>query len=497
MSFRQKLFLLILIPFILLTALQIGGLQQLIKQIRKTREQYEISEIQTIASRIELMLRMMENAAINLSRPVEIRNALERGDNNTLYDWSSSFTQSFDTILFSDQDGIVIARAPDEFRFGDSIAHLPFFTGTPGDECYLGVTELDGVNSITVSRLIKKYNDVVLGNVTISIAITPARLATLVRDPGEILLVYTNSERVSSNDSIRLRKDAYRELPYTEKFAPVLSHFRITFTDFSTYMRLLELQRSMTISSLLALFITSLVLFLLLRRELRPYSYITYALIHYAEQKSDLASTREQLETIPKNTNRDAGRIAAALLRMLEAVQSNLSHIETIAQKDALTGLANRRSLDSLLTAEIEKSARYFSPLSVILLDIDHFKEVNDNFGHQSGDTVLKRLAALLEANSRSSDLIGRWGGEEFMIISPGSSSEKARIYAEKLRDLLENQNYSIKIQATGSFGIAGYQSGDSVSSLIERADRALYRAKTGGRNRVEIEPPDQAGKSV
>jgi len=83
------------------------------------------------------------------------------------------------------------------------------------------------------------------------------------------------------------------------------------------------------------------------------------------------------------------------------------------------------------------------------------------------------------------------------MIISPGSSSEKARIYAEKLRDLLENQNYSIKIQATGSFGIAGYQSGDSVSSLIERADRALYRAKTGGRNRVEIEPPDQAGKSV
>ena len=497
MSFRQKLFLLILLPFTLLTVLQIGGLQQVIKQIRKARESYEVSEIQTVASRIELMLRMMQNAAINLSRPEEIRRALERGDNNTLYDWSSSFSQSFDTIIFSDQDGIVVARAPDEFRFGDSIAELPFFTETPMDECYLGIAEIDGVKSIVVSRLIKKYNDIVLGNVTITIAITRERLASLVRDTNEILLSHKNSEPVSSNEAISPQEHAYRALPFTEEYAPVLSGFRIAFTDYSTYIRLLELQRTMTTSSLLALIITLLVLFLLLQRELRPYSWITHSLMDYAEQRIDLDGTREQLERMPKNNNRDAGRIAGALLRMLEAVQSNLSHIETIAQKDSLTGLANRRSLDSLLAAEIEKALRYRTPLSVILLDIDHFKEVNDSYGHQSGDTVLKRLAALLETNSRSSDLIGRWGGEEFMIISPGSSAEKARVYAEKLRELLEKQEYSVQIQATGSFGIAEYNFGESGSSLIERADRALYRAKSGGRNRVELEPHNQAGKSV
>ncbi len=159
--------------------------------------------------------------------------------------------------------------------------------------------------------------------------------------------------------------------------------------------------------------------------------------------------------------------------------------LETQATTDALTGIYNRVKFDRTLITEISKAERYSSPLSVIIFDIDHFKRVNDTYGHSAGDNVLKRLAKLVGANIRETDVFARWGGEEFVIQVPGVSLAQTAIFADKLRSKIEEFDFSEPERITVSFGVAAFQHGDNGTTLINRADKALYRAKENGRNQV------------
>ncbi|BEV14370.1 sensor domain-containing diguanylate cyclase [Herbaspirillum sp. DW155] len=158
-----------------------------------------------------------------------------------------------------------------------------------------------------------------------------------------------------------------------------------------------------------------------------------------------------------------------------------------LAVTDKLTGLANRMKLDEALESEITRARRYEKKLSLILLDVDHFKEVNDKFGHSAGDAVLVRIAEILRANVRATDIVGRWGGEEFLLILPECDVEAASCMAEKLRLIVERHRFAFVDTRTCSFGVAAYQSGQDGTTLLSLADSALYRAKNSGRNRVEI----------
>lgn len=159
--------------------------------------------------------------------------------------------------------------------------------------------------------------------------------------------------------------------------------------------------------------------------------------------------------------------------------------LEALSTTDKLTGLFNRMKLDEALANEVVRAERYEAPLSVILMDIDHFKMVNDKLGHQAGDKVLIDVAQKLQANMRVVDILGRWGGEEFLIISPETDISGAFTIAEKLRTDLESWDVQC-VSATGSFGVAEFTKGDDPAELLRKADRALYRAKEKGRNRVE-----------
>jgi diguanylate cyclase (GGDEF)-like protein/PAS domain S-box-containing protein len=161
-------------------------------------------------------------------------------------------------------------------------------------------------------------------------------------------------------------------------------------------------------------------------------------------------------------------------------------HIGELAVTDYLTRLYNRVKLDQELLKEIRRAERYKTPLCVTLLDIDHFKDVNDTYGHQTGDAVLKAIAAVLKQNSREVDIAGRWGGEEFLIITPSTPLEQGRQFAEKLRRAIASHPAGASVRVTASFGVAEYRDGDTLERLTERVDRALYRAKDLGRNRVE-----------
>ncbi|ABK43910.1 response regulator receiver modulated diguanylate cyclase [Magnetococcus marinus MC-1] len=174
----------------------------------------------------------------------------------------------------------------------------------------------------------------------------------------------------------------------------------------------------------------------------------------------------------------------------IASIESHMRKLEEIAFTDGLTGVANRASLQQILNAEMQRSRRHGGTFSIILFDIDHFKQVNDNFGHQVGDDVLRLLASTIADNLRATDTIARWGGEEFMVVCPEINIEAAHRLAEKLRQLIEHITFPEVKQITSSFGVTQFQKNDQSRSLTQRADCALYRAKEGGRNRVEQEAP-------
>ena len=157
-----------------------------------------------------------------------------------------------------------------------------------------------------------------------------------------------------------------------------------------------------------------------------------------------------------------------------------------LSELDALTDIPNRRSFDIKLGENISNALLKNAKFSLIMFDIDHFKQINDGYGHQVGDTVLSELASLVKKNIRSYDFIARFGGEEFMIISNNISLKGAIEFAEKLRKKIEDAEFSSKINVRCSFGVTGYKRNDTAESIIKKADDALYKAKENGRNRVE-----------
>ena len=172
--------------------------------------------------------------------------------------------------------------------------------------------------------------------------------------------------------------------------------------------------------------------------------------------------------------------------------------IEELSRRDALTGLTNRRWLDEVLRLEVERAQRYGAPLSVIMADLDHFKVVNDSFGHAVGDQVLKAAAAVLSAAARMTDVVGRYGGEEFLVLLPNTELAQALVLAERMRAGLREMPVAFRPEpVTGSLGVAQWAGGDTVASLVDHADEALYEAKDAGRDRVagrRGEHQDRAG---
>jgi len=160
--------------------------------------------------------------------------------------------------------------------------------------------------------------------------------------------------------------------------------------------------------------------------------------------------------------------------------------LKIISTTDRLTGIANRMKLEHELGRLMSAEPAPERPLSIIMADVDHFKRVNDEHGHQTGDAVLSEIASLLQRSTRAADSVGRWGGEEFLILCADTGRDGATAVAEKLRRLVEEHEFPVVGRMTCSFGVGAYERGASRDELTRRADEALYRAKNNGRNRVE-----------
>jgi len=178
----------------------------------------------------------------------------------------------------------------------------------------------------------------------------------------------------------------------------------------------------------------------------------------------------------------DVSNREASLLRVRE--------LERLAMLDGLTQLANRRYVEEALTSRIEEAWRYDIPFGVLFMDIDHFKQVNDRYGHDAGDAVLRTVAATLQQNARSFDLVGRWGGEEFVVLLRNVDRAGLERIGERYRHLVAQTRSRAgdeTIQATVSIGGTLLQRDETSEDVIQRADRLMYRSKSEGRNRLSV----------
>lgn len=179
------------------------------------------------------------------------------------------------------------------------------------------------------------------------------------------------------------------------------------------------------------------------------------------------------------------------LFTVFHPMARNATYLRRLASIDALTGTLNRRAFIQRAEDELLRSKRYLKPISLLAIDVDHFKQINDRYGHSGGDAALVALANTLQQQLRSSDAIGRWGGEEFLIILAETNTKEAKIVAERYRQLLSDLMITYGTEAikfTVSIGISSFENNiDSKEMLIEQADKALYEAKRNGRNQVVV----------
>lgn len=188
--------------------------------------------------------------------------------------------------------------------------------------------------------------------------------------------------------------------------------------------------------------------------------------------------------------NQNLEELVLERTRALHEINAELNvknrELALLSTTDQLTGLFNRRYVEDQILAAIDRQQRYGQKLSLLMMDIDHFKSVNDTFGHDAGDEVLVNIANILKTWTRKTDVVGRWGGEEFMIVfqadGPGAAAS-----AEKLRAIIMETEHGRAGKVTASFGVTQFVDKDTIDTLVKRADQCLYRAKERGRNRVEI----------
>ena len=212
----------------------------------------------------------------------------------------------------------------------------------------------------------------------------------------------------------------------------------------------------------------------------------------YIGRINEMSGLRKNGDTFPIELSVAMWRVGnetffSGIVRDITKRKQMESKMQILATTDTLTHVFNRIKYAELMQREIERVRRYSHPLSIIMFDIDHFKKVNDTYGHMVGDDVLCMLTQIVKENLRETDFLVRWGGEEFVIITPETDLQRAEKLAERIRLATESYPFDQVERVTLSFGVTQFHKDDTEDAFIKRADDAMYMAKKNGRNRVEV----------
>lgn len=239
-----------------------------------------------------------------------------------------------------------------------------------------------------------------------------------------------------------------------------------------------------------------------IRRQQRSFVYVILLTANSQKQQiiEGLTAGADDYLTKPFDAGELLARVAVGrrFAELYRDIETKNQLLEELARTDSLTGLPNRRAVEEWSTRQISGAARHGYPVWITIADLDNFKTVNDNYGHQAGDVVLKGVAEIIKTNTRFSNLCGRLGGEEFVIVLSQIDRHGARKALERLRSEIEAELFEFSgttVSVTASFGVAGFQDRKSpeFADLLRQADEALYVAKQSGRNRIQFAQSENA----
>lgn len=268
---------------------------------------------------------------------------------------------------------------------------------------------------------------------------------------------------------------------YIYQVKPYGQDFLVSYANFDTLMKPYkkELEKNI-IFALVIVLILSFLVWILASLLMRP-------IIALSRENEKLALREYDNIKQVDSCIYEISELSSSIIKMSKTIKEHHEELEHLSSTDTLTKIYNRAKLEKIMEEKMHDFMRYGHKFGIIMVDIDNFKKVNDSYGHQVGDQFLIEFANILQSNIRSSDKVGRWGGEEFIIICKETDIKSLEKLAYKLKNSIQCHNFKNVMSRTASFGIAQYQAREKISELMSRADKALYRAKNSGRNRVMV----------
>jgi diguanylate cyclase (GGDEF)-like protein len=486
MRLYWKILLLALLPLFLALGFGFFRLEGLLHFHKGIHEKEQDLKLALLASRIEAHQQQIRTYAAILAGAPDAARAVEAGDTGFLVQWGKLFLHPLriSRVFFTDLEGTVLARAHDPYHFGDSLAGHPALTEALSEGQARGIYELEGDLLTLCAVPVKLYGEIPLGVALAATELTPGFLAFLSEGTGLGLELKVEGFPLFSAPLSGKARNSVSLLPKISAGNIRVEEARAFFEEDTLGSGLLIFQKRLMPGVLLLSLFLVLALFLLLRRYLRPFSLLVEDVTLLSGSQDDVLKLQDKLRENHQYVNHEASVIAEALSRLMQRVQETITLLEWTSRTDPLTQISNRLHLDALLESSFTEVRRKGEPLSVAIFDLDHFKQVNDDFGHQAGDGVLQRTAEILKLLVPLG-FVGRWGGEEFLAVLPGLAAQDAIAFGERVRVAMEKERFSVDRQITISAGIAEMAPGDTPDFLVGRADKALYEAKATGRNKV------------
>ncbi|TCK05657.1 sensor domain-containing diguanylate cyclase [Marinobacterium mangrovicola] len=491
-----------------LAAVLLAGVWLLISSVDKQEEQIQQEDEllqQIVRARVVTLLSRVDAASKILALNREAVLAVQDHNVNTLYELGRQYEPlQLSRIIYLDLQGRVLSRSDDRYRFGDDLSEQDEISqllvdGVQAGDRVAGLFQQEDGFYYLIARPVLQYQEIPIGIVVSQVKVTPERLKQLVLGTGADIEIQIGGQRFSSFDETEgTRPETVRRvvpMGFGGRSAGlVVEEAQILLWPDRGIHSVDSLARQLLILFAVLLILLPILLMWILRRYLRPYAELVDELQQLSVGSVDLGVIRKTLGHDFRDAPEEVSRVAQAISGMAQTLERQMDELEHLAVTDQLTGLKNRRFLTASMQHAMARIYRHGGELSVLLIDLDQFKRINDRLGHSKGDEHLCSVAEAFRDNCRSSDIIARWGGEEFMLLCPDLDLKGASDLAEKLRKLVDGLR-SDEVKAidplgsvgTLSIGAAQWLPGETAEQLLQRVDRALYRAKEGGRNRVEI----------
>ena len=484
MGLHVKVILTAILPFLL--AFFIGAMNINTFFKRQQASLYKNIDLKSkiVYERVEDHINIMKIMVNNFANSNENLSAVFLKDNDHLFKIIKNYLTPFIQKSFVlSADGLVLARGHDEYFFGDFFKTIP----TEKNELF-GIYDVEGKDSFVYGKKLY-YKSQYVGSIFLLIPITKELLQDFAKDSDSVLTYSsaTTTYPLSSKliDDTVLKN--YKLNLHLDSSSLQNIDFDLTFYASEEIIDLMKIGKQIYLPLLFAFLIIPFVVFGVLFFHLKPYTSLIDLLKKFSQKEISLKELYIQCKKFSYQKHHEIKNISRALEGMIEATEKSLDELERISITDTLTRVYNRFKMEKVLTREIKKSLRKQTIFSVIILDIDFFKSINDTYGHMIGDKVLKQVAQKIQANIRDTDWVGRWGGEEFMIVCEHTNEQEAYLLADKMRKIINSEKIE-ETNVTVSLGVSQYNQNDTNwDQVVTRADDALYLAKNSGRDSVKI----------